>query len=98
MNQAGGDSGKAGGLRRRRRAYSRTLPGHMKPSKQYGMDPDHHREGGMGESLTQPVLESLHVNHQEIWTESVCESHTNWRDPSGGEKGNFKHVVDLGLF
>ncbi|XP_067107693.1 protein Aster-C isoform X1 [Osmerus mordax] len=48
LNQAGGDAGKAGGLRRRRRAYSRTLPGHMKPSKQYGMDPDHHREGGMG--------------------------------------------------
>ena len=52
LNQAGGDAGKAGGVRRRRRAYSRTLSGHMKPSKQYGTDPDHHREGGMGKSYT----------------------------------------------
>ncbi|KAF3836533.1 hypothetical protein F7725_029091 [Dissostichus mawsoni] len=34
MNQGGGDTGKIGGLRRRRRTYSRTLPEHMKPNKQ----------------------------------------------------------------
>lgn len=48
MNQGGGDSGKMSGLRRRRRTYSRTLPEHMKPSKQYGQDPEQHRDGNMG--------------------------------------------------
>lgn len=48
MNQGGGDSGKSGGLRRRRRTYSRTLPEHMKPNKQYGQDPEQHRDGNMG--------------------------------------------------
>ncbi|XP_023272750.1 GRAM domain-containing protein 1C [Seriola lalandi dorsalis] len=48
MNQGGGDSGKMGGLRRRRRTYSRTLPEHMKPNKQYGQDPEQHRDGTMG--------------------------------------------------
>ncbi|XP_033494108.1 protein Aster-C isoform X1 [Epinephelus lanceolatus] len=48
MNQEGGDSGKSGGLRRRRRTYSRTLPEHMKPNKQYGQDPEQHRDGNMG--------------------------------------------------
>ncbi|XP_078136453.1 protein Aster-C [Sander vitreus] len=48
LNQAGGDSGKMGGLRRRRRTYSRTLPEHMKPNKQYGQDPEQHRDGNMG--------------------------------------------------
>ncbi|XP_028425711.1 protein Aster-C isoform X3 [Perca flavescens] len=48
MNQAGGDSGKMGGLRRRRRTYSRTLPEHMKPNKQYVQDPEQHRDGNMG--------------------------------------------------
>ncbi|XP_040921446.1 protein Aster-C isoform X2 [Toxotes jaculatrix] len=48
MNQGGGDSGKMGGLRRRRRTYSRTLPEHMKPNKQYGQDPEQHRDGNMG--------------------------------------------------
>ncbi|KAK2859492.1 hypothetical protein Q5P01_004112 [Channa striata] len=48
MNQGGGDPGKMGGLRRRRRTYSRTLPDHMKPNKQYGQDPDQHRDGSMG--------------------------------------------------
>ncbi|KAM9839329.1 protein Aster-C isoform 2-T2 [Aulostomus maculatus] len=48
MNQGGGDSGKMGGLRRRRRTYSRTLSEHMKPNKQYGQDPDQHRDGTMG--------------------------------------------------
>ncbi|GAA6214971.1 GRAM domain-containing protein 1C [Lates japonicus] len=48
MNQGGGDSGKIGGLRRRRRTYSRTLQEHMKPSKQYGQDPEQHRDGNMG--------------------------------------------------
>uniref|UniRef100_A0A8C3ASQ5 GRAM domain containing 1C n=2 Tax=Cyclopterus lumpus TaxID=8103 RepID=A0A8C3ASQ5_CYCLU len=48
LNQGGGDSGKTGGLRRRRRTYSRTLPEHMKPKKQYGPDPEQHRDGNMG--------------------------------------------------
>uniref|UniRef100_A0A3B4URE3 GRAM domain containing 1C n=1 Tax=Seriola dumerili TaxID=41447 RepID=A0A3B4URE3_SERDU len=48
MNQGGGDSGKMGGLRRRRRTYSRTLPEHMKPNKQYGQDPEQHRDGTLG--------------------------------------------------
>ncbi|XP_054478505.1 protein Aster-C isoform X2 [Anoplopoma fimbria] len=48
MNQGGGDSGKTAGLRRRRRTYSRTLPEHMKPNKQYGPDPEQHRDGNMG--------------------------------------------------
>ncbi|XP_071341282.1 protein Aster-C isoform X2 [Trachinotus anak] len=48
INQGGGDSGKMGGLRRRRRTYSRTLPEHMKPNKQYGQDPEQHRDSNMG--------------------------------------------------
>ncbi|XP_070842769.1 protein Aster-C [Chaetodon trifascialis] len=48
MNQAGGDSGKMSGLRRRRRTYSRTLPEHIKPNKQYGKDGEQHRDGSMG--------------------------------------------------
>ncbi|XP_074549614.1 protein Aster-C isoform X1 [Halichoeres trimaculatus] len=48
MNQGGGDSGKMSGLRRRRRTYSRTLPEHMKPNKQYGQDPEQLRDGNMG--------------------------------------------------
>ncbi|CAJ1082150.1 protein Aster-C isoform X2 [Xyrichtys novacula] len=47
MNQGGGDSGK-GGLRRRRRTYSRTLPEHMKPNKPYGQDTEQLRDGNMG--------------------------------------------------
>ncbi|XP_070784319.1 protein Aster-C [Enoplosus armatus] len=47
MNQGGGDSGKMSGLRRRRRTYSRTLPEHIKPNKQYGQDPEQHRDGNM---------------------------------------------------
>uniref|UniRef100_A0A7N9AMV7 GRAM domain containing 1c n=1 Tax=Mastacembelus armatus TaxID=205130 RepID=A0A7N9AMV7_9TELE len=49
MNQGGGDTGKVGGLRRRRRTYSRTLPEHMKQAnKQYGQDPEQHRDNNMG--------------------------------------------------
>ncbi|XP_028289236.1 protein Aster-C [Parambassis ranga] len=48
LNQGGGELGKMGGLRRRRRTYSRTLPEHGKPNKQYGPDPEQHREGTMG--------------------------------------------------
>lgn len=47
MNQVCGDPGK-GGLRRRRRTYSRTLPEHLKSGKQYGQDPNQHRDGNMG--------------------------------------------------
>ncbi|XP_063768939.1 protein Aster-C isoform X2 [Eleginops maclovinus] len=48
MNQGGGDTGKIGGLRRRRRTYSRTLPEHMKPNKPYGQDPQQRRDSNMG--------------------------------------------------
>uniref|UniRef100_A0A3Q1E9W9 GRAM domain containing 1c n=1 Tax=Acanthochromis polyacanthus TaxID=80966 RepID=A0A3Q1E9W9_9TELE len=48
INQGGGESGKMAGLRRRRRTYSRTLPEHIKPNKQYGQDPEQHRDGSMG--------------------------------------------------
>ncbi|KAM3860700.1 protein Aster-C [Diretmus argenteus] len=48
LNQGGGDSGKMGVLRRRRRTYSRTLQEHMKPVKQYGPDSEQHRDAGMG--------------------------------------------------
>ncbi|XP_062297971.1 protein Aster-C [Scomber scombrus] len=48
MNQGGGDSVKISGLRRRRRAYSRTLSEHMKPNKQYGQDPEQHRDSNIG--------------------------------------------------
>lgn len=48
LNQGGGDSGKMGGLRRRRRTYSRTLPEHAKPNKPYGPDSEQHRDGNNG--------------------------------------------------
>ncbi|KAM4718285.1 protein Aster-C [Anableps anableps] len=46
MNQAAGESGKAG-LRRRRRTFSRTMLDHGKPRKQSVQDPEH-RDGNMG--------------------------------------------------
>nr|XP_023700931.1 GRAM domain-containing protein 1C isoform X2 [Paramormyrops kingsleyae] len=39
----GGDS-KAGGVRRRRRTYSRSVPEHFKASKQFGVEADLHRD------------------------------------------------------
>ncbi|XP_048866017.1 protein Aster-C isoform X3 [Brienomyrus brachyistius] len=39
----GGDS-KAGGVRRRRRTYSRSVPEHFKTSKQFGVEADLHRD------------------------------------------------------
>ncbi|XP_072513769.1 protein Aster-C [Salminus brasiliensis] len=47
LTQGSGDGGK-GGLRRRRRTYSRTLQEHMRPGKQYGADAEQHRDGNMG--------------------------------------------------
>lgn len=52
MNQGGGEAGKMGGLRRRRRTYSRTLAEHSKPKKQYRHDAEQHREGNMGNNET----------------------------------------------
>lgn len=49
MNQAVGESGKAG-LRRRRQTFSRTLLDHGKPGKQSVRDPDD-RDGNMGTEL-----------------------------------------------
>ncbi|XP_015250793.1 PREDICTED: GRAM domain-containing protein 1C isoform X2 [Cyprinodon variegatus] len=40
MNQSAAESGKLGGLRRRRRTFSRTILDHRRPSKQYGQDPE----------------------------------------------------------
>ncbi|XP_067233275.1 protein Aster-C [Chanodichthys erythropterus] len=48
LTQGSGDAGKTGGLRRRRRTYSRTLQDHMKPGKQYSADSDQQRGGTMG--------------------------------------------------
>uniref|UniRef100_A0A3P9HXT9 GRAM domain containing 1c n=1 Tax=Oryzias latipes TaxID=8090 RepID=A0A3P9HXT9_ORYLA len=48
LNQPNGEAGMMGGLRRRRRTYSRTLPEHMKSNKPYGQDSDMHRDGNMG--------------------------------------------------
>ncbi|KTF88935.1 hypothetical protein cypCar_00022483 [Cyprinus carpio] len=48
LTQGSGDAGKTGGLRRRRRTYSRTLQEHMKPGKQYSADSDQQRAATMG--------------------------------------------------
>ncbi|XP_052399118.1 protein Aster-C [Carassius gibelio] len=48
LTQGSGDTGKTGGLRRRRRTYSRTLQDQMKPGKQYSADLDQQRAGTMG--------------------------------------------------
>ncbi|XP_075906517.1 protein Aster-C isoform X2 [Nelusetta ayraudi] len=45
LNQGSGDPGKMGGLRRRRRAYSRTMPEHVKPK---GQNAEQHRDGNLG--------------------------------------------------
>lgn len=65
MNQGAGDSGK-GVLRRRRRAYSRTLPEHMKPSKQSGQDPGQHRDSNMGTWHHNEVLSSAHPSMKDL--------------------------------
>ena len=48
MTQTGGESGKMGGLRRRRRTYSRSVQEHVNPNKQYGQDSEQHRDGNKG--------------------------------------------------
>ncbi|XP_061661027.1 protein Aster-C isoform X2 [Syngnathoides biaculeatus] len=49
INQGAAESGKVGGLlRRRRRTYSRTMLEHMKPGKHFGQAPDEHRDGKTG--------------------------------------------------
>ncbi|XP_024135381.1 protein Aster-C [Oryzias melastigma] len=45
LNQPNGEMGMMGGLRRRRRTYSRTLQEHMKPNKPYGQESELHRDG-----------------------------------------------------
>lgn len=52
LNQGSGEAGKMGGLRRRRRAYSRTMQDHVKPKGQYGQNSEQHRDGDSG---TQPI-------------------------------------------
>ncbi|XP_053084111.1 protein Aster-C isoform X3 [Pangasianodon hypophthalmus] len=51
LTQGSGDAGK-GGLRRRRRTFSRTLQEHMRPSRQYSGDPEQHRESSIGAADT----------------------------------------------
>ncbi|XP_066502142.1 protein Aster-C isoform X2 [Hoplias malabaricus] len=46
LTQGSVDAGK-GGLRRRRRTYSRTMQEHLRPGKQYGADTEQHRDGSM---------------------------------------------------
>lgn len=48
LNQGSGEAGKMGGLRRRRRAYSRTMQEHVKPKGQYGQNTEQHRDGNSG--------------------------------------------------
>ncbi|XP_060717451.1 protein Aster-C isoform X1 [Tachysurus vachellii] len=52
LTQGSGDVGK-GGLRRRRRTYSRTLQEHKRPSRQYSVDPEQQRESSIGAADTQ---------------------------------------------
>lgn len=47
LNQGNGDPGK-GGLRRRRRTYSRSMPEHIKPSNQYGQNTEQRRDSNIG--------------------------------------------------
>ncbi|XP_072306943.1 protein Aster-C [Eucyclogobius newberryi] len=47
LNQGSGDVGK-GGLRRRRRTYSRSNPEHIKPSSQYGQNAELRRDSIIG--------------------------------------------------
>uniref|UniRef100_A0A3B4BIQ8 VASt domain-containing protein n=1 Tax=Periophthalmus magnuspinnatus TaxID=409849 RepID=A0A3B4BIQ8_9GOBI len=47
LNQGSGDAGK-GGLRRRRRTYSRSNSEHLKPSNQYGQNAEPCRDGIIG--------------------------------------------------
>ncbi|XP_028290692.1 protein Aster-C isoform X1 [Gouania willdenowi] len=49
MNERGADSGKMAVLRRRRRTFSRSLPEHIKPNKQYGQDAEQMADGDMGD-------------------------------------------------
>lgn len=70
LNQGSGDPGKMGGLRRRRRAYSRTLPEHTKPKGQYGQNSEQHRDGNLG-TLSYHLSEP--IQHDELdFTFIVC--------------------------
>ncbi|KAM6900467.1 protein Aster-C [Xenentodon cancila] len=48
INEAAGELGKIGGLRRRRRTYSRSMQEHSNHNKQYGQDSEQQRDGIMG--------------------------------------------------
>lgn len=70
LNQGSGDPGKMGGLRRRRRAYSRTMPEHVKPKGQYGQNAEQHRDGNLG---TQNYHLNEPIKHDELdFTCIVC--------------------------
>lgn len=63
VNQGSGEPGKMGGLRRRRRAYSRTLQEHIKPK---GQNTEQHRNDNLGDTL---LLKSTFKN----WNRSLNE-------------------------
>lgn len=77
INQAGGEPGKMGGLRRRRRTYSRTLSEHIKPIKQYGQDPEP-RDGNMGTDLLIQALKLRDVILGYFLIISVTWGHQSW--------------------
>ncbi|KAK3541638.1 hypothetical protein QTP86_033739, partial [Hemibagrus guttatus] len=51
LTQGSGDACK-GALRRRRRTFSRTLQEHTRPSRQYSIDPEQHRDNSIGAADT----------------------------------------------
>lgn len=57
----GGDS-KAGGVRRRRRTYSRSVPEHFKASKQFGVEADLHRDRLSGAEACMVACGSGHMH------------------------------------
>lgn len=62
LTQGSGDAGKTGGLRRRRRAYSRTLQEHIKPGKQYSTDLDQQRAGTMGINICIVLISESNIS------------------------------------
>lgn len=83
LNQGSGDPGKMGGLRRRRRAYSRTMPEHVKPK---GQNAEQHRDGNLG---TQNYHLNEPIKHDELdFTRIVCGTVVQFN----GSKFNMKLI------
>lgn len=60
LNQGSGDAGK-GGLRRRRRTYSRSMPEHIKPSNPYGQNTEQRRDSNIGPT-EMSIPQRLNIN------------------------------------